>query len=99
MSTLAYASAPESCAVSQNTCNIHVDISDLSFQDDGIYYIPSYGPVSKVLALHCKTDHYIAVVPKSIIDDVFGVWWCWNCRHYNSKFDTACVFCGMPKNG
>lgn len=82
---------------SENQCKIQVDLSDISLQQDGVYYIPSKGPAIKVDALQFENGSYVITAPKNIIEDVLGIWWCYKCQNYNSRFSPNCAYCGNPR--
>ena len=77
-------------------CKMKVDLSDISFQKNGMYCLLENSPV-KISSLQCKNGEYTAITSKGIVEDVLGVWWCYNCRHWNSKFDSICAFCAHPR--
>lgn len=82
---------------SEDLCTIQVNPSDIFLQHDGMYYIPQTGSAIKVTTLQFDKGTYIVTAPKTIIEDVLGVWWCYNCQHYNSKFSLNCMYCGIPR--
>jgi hypothetical protein len=86
--------AKEDCSRVE-TSKMKVDLAEISFQKDGMYWFLKNQPV-KILALQCENGTYTAVVPKNIVEDVLGVWRCF-CGWYNSRFDHHCARCGRAK--
>ena len=80
-----------------NVCKIDIDLSEVFFQNNGMFLRCFPNTLVESTALHYEKGKYIASVPRSIIEDIFGVWWCYDCQNWNSRFDTACFYCGRPR--
>jgi len=87
--------ANEDCTLRDETSKMKVDLAEISFQKDGMYWFLKNQPI-KILALQCENGTYTAIVPKNIVEDVLGVWRCF-CGWYNSRFDHHCVRCGRRR--
>ncbi|HEX2582813.1 MAG TPA: hypothetical protein VHL30_01720 [Chlamydiales bacterium] len=87
----------EEIKLTENLCRIKVNHSDLLIQDDGMYYLCKNRYLIPISGVQLEDGSYIATAPKGLIEDVFGIWWCYNCQNWNSKFDISCQYCGRPK--
>ncbi len=79
-----------------DTCSVKVDISQICLQEDGMYMTYN-GKTVPISSLEFIGGEYVAKTPDGIIEDILGLWWCYNCRNYNSKFDKHCIYCGKPR--
>lgn len=58
-------------------CRLKVNLSEILLAVDGIYYKSDKGAFIKMNALDYENGSYIVSAPKGILDDVFGVWYCY----------------------
>jgi len=75
---------------------IKVDVSQICLRENGMYIIYNGCPF-QVLSLKFENGEYIAETKQAVSEGIFGAWWCYNCQHYNSRFDSHCVYCGAPR--
>jgi len=75
---------------------IRVDISEICFQADGMYYCWN-GSTFEISSLEFENGEYRIILSNDIIEKIFGIWYCKHCNRMNSKYDTACYYCKRPK--
>jgi hypothetical protein len=80
----------------ENLCRMKVNLSDLFIQEDGMYLRRDQHCI-QILELQFENGSYTATAPMGIAEDVFGMWWCYNCQHWNSKFRDNCFYCGKSR--
>lgn len=74
-------------------CRVKIHISELSFQEDGMHYVCN-GASIPITVLEYGGDGYMATMPKGVAEDILGIWWCYTCQNWNSRFDFSCIYCG-----
>ncbi len=83
--------------VAGDLCRVRVNPSEILVREDGMYHVCKNRHLIPISGLQFEAGSYTATVPRGGIEDVFGVWWCYNCQNWNSKFDHSCQYCGCPR--
>lgn len=84
-------------ASSSNLCKIEVDPQAIFFHSDGMEFFLTQKRSIRFQDLYFEKGKYIAKIERGIIEDILGVWYCYNCQNWNSRFDDFCMYCGEPR--
>lgn len=88
---------PINFSLGEHLCKMKVSYSKIVVLENGIYYRDRNQDLVPLTGVHFEDGVCMAIAPKSIFEDLFGVWWCYQCQNWNSRFDLACIYCGGPR--
>lgn len=63
-------------------------------ENDVIYYVLDSQDAIPIDSIQLENGRYVATAQT---DHFAGIWWCYNCQRWNSRFTNVCFYCGKER--